>query len=148
MKNKGIIAEIMRKTGQLTTANVLLGSHDNHIFAKHIGIDTNTLRKRALKTEEKMASSFRAEKDMQASLDAFAKNLYNLERIAELVSKDFYGRTSEEIIADYEIGVVVSDEGDIFETEICRFVLDFKGEDYRNRFTGMPFDIVSCYPVE
>lgn len=117
-----------------------------HIFLDHIGKTIEFLTKRAKKIGQD-ATSFFSDKEAEIAVEKLRNSEEFAEMVVELVNSNYTGRLKYNITCKTVEGNGVGVDGDVFETRRVRFYLSFKGKDYINRHTKMPFKVASFYPI-
>lgn len=146
------LLEEMKKKAQMLSEELIEMAGGDHICVLHHGLTDKQLQDRA-RCIKNDASSFFERQTVLASVKALITDGYSAEQIADLVLSDFCGRRDdlELFTADGSfVGRGFSFERqEFFDSDITRIVLEFKGyREYRNKITGLPFDIVNVYPVD
>lgn len=134
--------EIMRKIAGLNYASIDL-NNGGHVSTLHVGITDQELLRRQKQDHKGFVSSFTDENMFDVCIYTFVND--NIDFIVKWLQKNNADRFAEEYFLDETVGRVVLPNGGIKETECFRVVLS-KNED-RTGAAGMPFDVVSMYPV-
>lgn len=135
------IEERIKRNAKSLTIYAVNALGDGHIFKKHIDIT----REEMITRKCGVSSRFLSSADAGYALVAAFEDRYNVEAIANKVGRVTPG-TREEIpfFSDAVIGESYVNGKFVPCTEAV-VVIEFKDADYINRFTGMPFDIVTMY---
>lgn len=139
----------LSKKGVMSYENVDLAS-GGHLSAMHVGLTNEFLLRRQRQDSKAVASSFNDQNDVAKCLARVFSDPYSAKRIAEWVVNGSKSRLVESFWFDETgvIGRVLYPNGAIFETESFEIVFGKKDIDYYNKTTGMPFDVITMYPVQ
>lgn len=138
----GIRNEIIRKAEYLTaeTLDVLNGGH---FSTYHINVSELQLRRRG----KDIASTFNSMADVNVALNLAFTDMLNAAGIEKALKKAKEGDREEiPFFCDYDLGkaMVRTEEGVKMVPCSCgNVVIEFKDSDYRNKTTGMPFEVIT-----
>ncbi len=140
--------EIMRKGSYVNYESLDLAG-GLHISCLHIGLTEDQLRARRKEEKKPECSSF---KDVNA-FNICIDSLFGSERFAEMATEWIFDpkkpdRHSFVKRATECIGMVAKQNGAVKKTSYFKFVLQRKDPDYRNKVTGLPFDLVTAMCVD
>ena len=145
-----LLREMEQRAEMLSEELIELAGGD-HVCVFHYGLTDEQLEKRACRIKND-ATTFFERQTIAESVKALITDRYSAERIADLVLSDHYGRDDFELFTTdgSYIGRGFSyEKQEVFDTDVTKIVLEFKDyREYRNKITGLPFDIVNVYPVD
>lgn len=134
--------EVLRKMPGLNYASIDL-ANGGHVSTLHVGVSDQELLRRQKQDRKGFVSSFTDVNMFNVCIYTFIED--NIDFIVKWLENNTADRFAEEYFLDQTVGRVVLPNGGIKETECYRVVLS-KNED-RTGAAGMPFDVVSMYPV-
>jgi len=143
MAASNIRGEILKKSSFLTaeTLDVLNGGH---FSTYHSGVSVEELRRR----KKNIASSFNSMADINVALELAFSDAINAVAIEKALKRAAEGDREEvPFFADYNLGyaLVKSAKGEkVLPCSCGYFVIKLIDEDYRNKMTGMPFEVITC----
>lgn len=129
--------EILKKSKFLTaeTMDVLTGGH---FSTYHSGLTRKELEKRGKTT----ASSFFSMADITIALQAAFSDELNAEAIEKAVKAERRQRDEIPFFSDTILGQALID-GELVSCSCGNVVIGYRDKDYRNKVTGMPFEIIT-----
>lgn len=134
--------EIIRKAEYLTaeTLDVLNGGH---FSTYHINVSELQLRRRG----KDIASTFNSMADINVALKLAFTDMYNVAAIEKALSRAKEGDRDEvPFFGDYNLGKALVRTGNGCKMVSCscgNVVIEYKDSDYRNKTTGMPFEVIT-----
>lgn len=142
--------EIIGKARNMSYENLDL-QNGGHIATLHVGMSNEKLLKR-MKEERKNISTFESKNDVSVCLWEFFTDEYNvkkalakwLDNMGASEREGFNYFTSEQT---GNIGRVVLPNGGIRRTDCFRIILQKMPLGERDITTGMPFVVISMYPI-
>lgn len=109
-----------------------------HFSVYHSGLTVEQLKRRNKET----ASSFYSMADITIALqEAFSDEL-NAEAIEKAVKSEKRQRDEIPFFSDTILGYALTD-GNKIECSCGNVIIGYKDKNYRNKITGMPFDIIT-----
>lgn len=146
-----LINEIRRKLDMLSIESIEM-ANGSHTTMAHVGKDNKWLLDRIKDEHKSKASTFDTEELLLEAIRDYFNDDYAARRVADFIldpSKNCGRYVDAGAIYDEEtdefkvLGRVAYKNGSIFNATNYSLVLACKGIDYRNKFTGLPFDIVT-----
>ena len=156
LKKAAELSEMIVKNACNLVAEAIDGATGNHISAAHINRPVEELVRRARQhyndgmhesAEDAAISSFNSMNDLGIALYELFSDTYAAKLFAREAAKDRTDTFEQEVFCPDEIGYVVLPNGAVEKTNTAKVVVRFRGSDYVSPF-GMPFDIVTAYPVK
>ena len=143
--------EIIRKLDRMNLVNIDISS-GMHVSTHHVGLSDEELLRRQKQDRQGFVSSFVDENTVNVCLYEMFSDEYFLEK--ELIP--FLSAAAEKMEFEYDsfdcdtVGRVVLPNGGILEVNSFRIVLSksLAGGGERDINTGMPFSVITMFPVK
>lgn len=135
--------EIQRK-GELVNYELLDFASGGHLSMLHVGMTDEELVKR-LKSEG-TCSTFTDKNCVNIALSELFSDPYAARLIAEwVIDPTALPRKKFDGFANDKLGRMIRKNGAIVSCDAFAFIFQKHDEDYRNKITGLPFDVVTAY---
>jgi len=141
--------EIRRKVNMLTEESIEMANGEHTLF-NHVGLTDTQLISRAKRIGHE-ASSFTSKEAVLACVRDYFNDDYAMSKIIKWImdsATPCRSDINEGCLFDEIIGKVALPDGTITESSTYSLILQKEDKYYRNRITGLPFDIVTAYVVE
>ena len=142
-----LVEEIQRK-GEIVNYELFDLACGGHLSMLHVGM-TNEELVRRLRQEHKCCSTFTNKNAVNIALSELFGDKYACQMISKWVlDASASPRREFDGFANCSLGRKIRKNGAIVECEAFIIVLQKQTSDYRNKITGLPFDIVTMYVEE
>lgn len=141
--------EILRKLDRLSLANIDI-SNGMHVTTYHVGIPDEEMRRRQKQDRKAVVSSFTDENIVNVCLYQMFSDEYFLDKalLPFLINNAVYELEFEYDLYDCgTVGRVVLPNGGVQDTSTFRVILNKNLTAERDLYTGMPFTVVTMYPI-
>ena len=140
-----IMDEIRTKAAALPEESIEVANGEHTLF-RHIAVGQDELRRRARKSGHEQSSFFSKDAFIDCFRDFFSDE-YGLGQVADwILGSNREARfNAEGGIFDKTVGLVAMPDGEVYESGDYVLVLQKQDSYYRNKLTGLPFDIVTAY---
>lgn len=149
MDSEKMKAEILRKLDRLSLANIDI-SNGMHVTTYHVGVSDEEMRRRQKQDRKAVVSSFTDENIVNVCLYQMFSDVYFLDKelIPFLLNNAVHELEFEYDLYDCDtVGRVALPNGGVQDTSIFRVVLNKNLKADRDFYTGMPFTVVTMYPI-